>query len=437
MIISPNKKKYTNLEKKYLKFETSNMSPFIKIKWKRANKFHMFDVENKKYIDFTSGIFTSSIGYNNKYFKEQIKKAINQGFNHSYHYYNDFREKYISKLIKFINSSKLNKCFLASAGTEVIEAAIKFSRIYGSSFNKKKIGIISIKGNWHGRTMGSQMLSGKNSASKWIGFYDKNIYHTDFPYPWLKNLNDKKFFSNSLRKRFPKNFNFRKKITMVILETFQGWGAIFYPKKYVKEIEKFCKKNNIILCFDEMQSGFGRTGKKFGFQHYGVSPDLICCGKGMGSGFPLSGIIGSNKIFNNKNVLGMSSTHSANPLSCCAGLATIKIMEKLKLVENSRKQGVLLHKNLEIIKKKYNSIVLGSYGKGLIRSIVFKKFKKFSGKYIADKVSLKCLLKGLLICNTSRESIKLGPPLIINSKGIRKAVKILDKSIVETFNEIN
>ena len=88
-----------------------------------------------------------------------------------------------------------------------------------------------------------------------------------------------------------------------MLETFQGWGAVFYPKNYVKNIEKFCKKNNIILCFDEMQSGFARTGKKFGFEHYNVKPDMICCGKGMGSGFPLSGVIASKKIFSNKKFL--------------------------------------------------------------------------------------------------------------------------------------
>ena len=431
MIISPNKKKYTNLEKKYLKFETSNMSPFIKIKWKRANKFYMFDVENKKYIDFTSGIFTSSIGYNNKYFKEQIKKAINKGFNHSYHYYNDFREKYISKLIKFINSSKLNKCFLASAGTEVIEAAIKFSRIYGSSFNKKKIGIISIKGNWHGRTMGSQMLSGKNSASKWIGFYDNNIYHTDFPYPWLKNLNDKKFFSNSLRKRFPKNFNFKKKITMVILETFQGWGAIFYPKNYVKEIEKFCKKNNIILCFDEMQSGFGRTGKRFGFQHYNVSPDLICCGKGMGSGFPLSGVLTSKKVMDNKLASGISSTHSSNSLACAAGLATLDEIKKKNLVKKSNDLGKLLHKELDQLRKKFDRVISHTLGKGLIASIIFKDYKKIHATKLANFVTRECLLNGLLVCNTGRESIKLGPPLTIDKKGIMQAIKILDQSITK------
>ena len=182
---------------------------------------------------------------------------------------------------------------MTSAGTEATETALKLARIYGSSINKKKLGVISIKGNWHGRTLGSQMLSGKNKDSSWVGYYDKYMNQIEFPYPWVNGSEKKNFFINSLKRVYKKNYSFKKKISMIILETFQGWGAIFYPKIYVKEIEKFCKKNNILLCFDEMQSGFARTGKKFGYHHYDVNPDMICCGKGMGSGFLF---VGSNRF---------------------------------------------------------------------------------------------------------------------------------------------
>ena len=281
------------------------------------------------------------------------------------------------------------------------------------------------------------MLAGNNEASKWIGFFDKNIYQINFPYPWIEKTKDSSFFDNSLKKTFKKNFKFKNKISMIMLETFQGWGAVFYPKNYVKTIEQFCKKNKILLCFDEMQSGFSRTGKKFGFEHYGVKPDMICCGKGMGSGFSLSGVIASNQIFNNKNITGLSSTHSSNPISCAAGIATIDIIEKRKLTKNSMYQGKLLHKNLKKISNYNKEIILDCLGHGLIASIIFKNYKKFTGKVIADLVSKRCLKKGLLVCNTGRESIKLGPPLIINSQGVNKATKIISDSIEEIFNEIN
>ncbi len=429
--------KFMKLEKKYLQYETTNMSPNIKIKWKKASHYYIYDSKNKKFIDFTSGIFASSLGYKNKNLNNKIKKVLQNGFSHNYNFYNDYREKYISKLIKFINSKKLKKCFLTSAGTEATETALKLARIYGSTINKKKIGVISIKGNWHGRTMGSQMLSGKNEDSRWVGYYDKFMHQIEFPYPWIDGFEKKNFFINSLRKVYKKNYDFKTNISMIILETFQGWGAIFYPKVYVKEIEKFCKKNNIILCFDEMQSGFARTGKKFGFQHYDVNPDMICCGKGMGAGFSLSGVIGSNKIFQNKNIKGLSSTHSANPISCAAGLATIEEIEKLNLVKNSKSQGKLLHKSLASMKKKFNQIISDCLGKGLIASVIFKKYNKFSAKEIADKVSFKCLKKGLLVCNTGRESIKLGPPLIIDKNGMIKGFKKFHDSVKEVSDEIS
>ena len=422
--------KYKKNFKKYSKFETKNMQPMIKIHWKKASGFMIIDKFNREYIDFTSGIFAANVGHKNKYLEKYVLNAIKTGVCHSYNYYNFFREKYLQKLIEFVGNKKLKKCFLVSSGTEATEAAFKFVRTHGISINSSKKGVICIKGNYHGRTMGSQMLSGKNQQSEWIGFFDKNIFHIDFPYPWkIKSSDPEEFFYNSLRKEFGNNFNFKNKISAIMLETFQGWGAIFYPKKYIKAIEKFCKKNKILLCFDEMQSGFGRTGKKFGFENYDVQPDLICCGKGMGSGFAIAGVIASKSVIDNPLVSGMCSTHSANPISCAAGLATIEIINKFKLVKRANNLGKYLHKNLRQIKHNSKSIIEETLGKGLIASIIFKNKNKLSGKDLADFVSQNCLDNGLLVCNTGRESIKLGPPLIISRKGIDKSLKIIQNAI--------
>ena len=127
---------------------------------------------------------------------------------------------------------------------------------------------------------------------------------------------------------------------MIILETFQGWGAIFYPNNCKTNRKIFCSKNNIILCFfDEMQSGFARTGKNSDFEHYKAKHSMICCGKNYGfSGFSLSGVIASKKIFDNKQISGLSSTHSSNPIACAAGIATIEIINSKKLTINSKRR---------------------------------------------------------------------------------------------------
>ena len=130
---------------------------------------------------------------------------------------------------------------LASAGTETTEAAIKLARVHGSSIRKEKIGIIAINGNWHGRTMGASMLSEKNEQSKWVSFFDKNIHHIDFPYPWI-NGDNKNFLSKSLKRKFKNKFNFKKKFVWLYLKHFKVGELFFIPKIMLKKLHHFAKK---------------------------------------------------------------------------------------------------------------------------------------------------------------------------------------------------
>ena len=184
--------------------------------------------------------------------------------------------------------------------------------MYGDKVGKRKRGIITIEGNWHGRTLGAQMMSSNLTQRAWIGYQDNNIYHIPFPYPWtLNGLDPEIFFENGLNKLISLGVDLEKDICGFMIETFQGWGAIFYPEKFIRAIEKVCRSYNILLTFDEMQAGFGRTGFAFGFQHYNVTPDLICCGKGMGGGVPLSAVIGRSEIMDLPEIGNMSSTQTA------------------------------------------------------------------------------------------------------------------------------
>tara|TARA_A100001015_G_scaffold307360_1_gene403127 strand:- start:972 stop:1628 length:657 start_codon:yes stop_codon:yes gene_type:complete len=218
-----------------------------------------------------------------------------------------------------------------------------------------------------------------------------------------------------------------------MLETFQGWGAIFYPKKYIQLLAKICKKNDILICFDEMQAGFGRTGKNFGFQHYEIFPDLICCGKGMGGGVALSGVIGKKKIMDLPEVGNMSSTNSANPIACNAGLAVIEEIEEKRLTENAKLKGELLHTNLLKIRQKFPNLI-NIYGKGLIAAIVFNQDYRNINRKLKKLVEL-CMKDGLLLVYTGRESVKIGPPLTITREAINEGCKILNKNISSLFKK--
>ena len=318
------------LFKRLEKVESRSMHGQLPIVWESAKDFYIYDISGNKFIDFTSTIFVANTGHSNERVKNYIRKTLDNNLLHSYVYINRIRVKYIEKLIKFAGKG-FDKAFLMSAGTEATEAAFKLMRMYGQKKKKRKLGIICFEGNWHGRTLAAQMMSGNKEQSNWVGYKDRNIHHLDFPYPWKVSKQGYKNFLKKSLDKLKKRIDLKKDICGVMIETFQGWGALFYPKGYIQTLIKICKKNDILVTFDEMQAGFSRTGKNFGFQHYGVTPDLICCGKGMGGGVPLSGVVGRKDILDLPEVGNMSSTNSANPISCSAGLAVLEEIEKKKI----------------------------------------------------------------------------------------------------------
>lgn len=187
------------------KNKSRSMQGQLPIIWTKAEGHSLFDIKGNKFIDFTSTIFVTNVGHSNKNLIKNLKKSLDKKLLHSYVYFNESREKYLNKLVKFAGSN-FEKAFLMSAGTEATEAALKLMRLYGIKKNKRKLGIICFDGNWHGRTMGAQMMSGNKKQKEWIGYEDKNIHHINFPYPWeLENISPKNFLHQSLKKLKKKN----------------------------------------------------------------------------------------------------------------------------------------------------------------------------------------------------------------------------------------
>ncbi len=415
------------------KTESRSMQGQFPIIWDRAEGFSVFDIAGNKFIDFTSTIFVANVGHGNKKVSNAISEVLNKPLLSTYAYMSEIRANYLEKLIAFAGPP-FEKAFLLSAGTEATEATLKLIRMNGQKIGKKKPGVVTINGNWHGRTMGAQMMSSNQSQKEWIGYEDPHIHHIDFPYPWdVTEEQGESFFFAQLEELKKKGINLETEIAGFVLETFQGWGALFYPKSFIKAVREFTEKNSILLAFDEMQAGFARTGKKFGFEHYEVSPDLFACGKGMGGGVPLSGVIGRSEIMDLPEVGNMSSTHSANPLICAAGLAVLEEIESRNLVSETLRKGKVLKQELQILKDKFPQQIDNFYGEGLIAALIFKDSEKFGKSEIASRVSEKCMQKGLLVVHTGRESIKLGPPLVIDDEAILEAMQVVNESLREVL----
>jgi 4-aminobutyrate aminotransferase-like enzyme len=413
------------------KSESRSMHGQYPIIWAKAQDFSVYDLAGNKWIDFTSTIFVSNVGHGNKRVIKAIKDVLDKPLISTYAYMSEIRAQYLEKLIKFAGPP-FSKAFLLSAGTEATEATLKLMRLHGQKIGKKKPGIVTLNGNWHGRTMGAQMMTSNSEQKAWIGYEDPNIHHIDFPYPWLVGEEQgEEFFNKQLETLKQRDLNLETDIAGFMLETFQGWGALFYPKSFVKAIRKFTEENSILLAFDEMQAGFARTGKNFGFEHYKVTPDLFACGKGMGGGVSLSGVIGRGEIMDVPEVGNMSSTHSANPLVCAAGMAVLEEIEVKNLVAETARKGELLKKLLYELKITFPQIIDNFYGEGLIASLIFTDYEGQNKEVLASKVSQRCMEKGLLVVHTGRESIKLGPPLVITDQAIVEALQVIKESIEE------
>lgn len=423
------------------KYEARSMHGQLPVLWDRAKDFQVFDTNGNCWIDFTSTIFVANSGHSNSKVIRALDKQLKQGLLHTYTFPSQIRAKFLKKLIE-ITPAFCEKAFLLSAGTEATECAVKLMRLYGQSINPSKIGIISFKGSMHGRTMAAEMLKDDQQSSEWIGYRDPNMYSLPFPYPWTaegsqsNNYDWKARFTRDINNLKENGLDFRK-VCGFMVESYIGWGAVMFPKPYIQALVDFAKRYNILLTFDEIQGGFGRTGKFFTFQHYGVKPDLICLGKALSGGLPLSAVVGRRKIMDLPEVGSMSSTHSANPLSCAAGLANIEAILSQGLVKESARKGKSLHNRLSKIKDKFPGRISYIFGKGLLAAIITRNPKDgFPDNLFASLVCERAMQKGLLLVHTGRESIKIGPPLTITDEALSEGLEVLEESIEEIDREI-
>jgi len=420
------------------KYESISMHGQMPLVWDRAENFSVYDSWGNRWIDFSSTIFVTNAGHGNKKIIKALKDVLDKPLLHSYTYATHERADYLEYLVKN-TPPQFEKAFLLSAGTEATECALKLMRMNGYKHGKKKPGVIAFEGNWHGRTMGAQMMGFNPKQKEWIGYLDPNLFHLPFPYAWNKDAarNPAKFFRDTIDKLLKeKNLDPKTDLCGFMLETFQGWGACFYPVEFVKEVEKFAREHGMLLTFDEMQAGFGRTGKLFGYMHYDVKADLICCGKGISSSVPLSAVLGSKEVMDLPEIGSMSSTHSANPFVCAAGKANLQEIIEGGLVENSARLGKLFHERLNKIKDRFPKHISDICVNGLLAAIHLNTPERKPLPELGNNISELCMQRGLLVVHTGRESIKLAPPLTISEDALNEGLDVLEKAIEDVIARI-
>ena len=276
------------------------------------------------------------------------------------------------------------------------------------------------------------MVSGAPNDHKWIDNFDKNIIHLPFPFPWemKKNVDGKKLFNQHIVS-LKKKYNI-KKISAFFVESFQGWGAIFYPKSYIQELRKFCNQNNSLLVFDEIQAGFFRTGKLFGYQNYGVKADLVICGKGISGSLPLSAVLGESRLINLDS--NYTSTHGGHPVCCAAALGNLETLTSQKILKNISKCEKIFNDRFRKWKKKFKQVKY-TLGKGMIHGVfIFKDGGTLLDEYLVNKICEKAMEKGVFSICTGRGTLKLGPPVSINPDVLKEGLDVYEDCMTEVFH---
>lgn len=415
--------------------ESRSMHGQLPVMWDRAEGCTVFDPWGNRWIDFTSTIFVANAGHGNERIVDAITATAQKPLLHAYNYATQERLTYLEALIS-ATPDYLQKAFLVSAGTEAVEVALKLTRMEAQRLGKRRAIVISFDGNWHGRTMGAQFLSSSASQRAWIGHEDSDVIRLPFPYPWVAEANEdpSAYFRQHLETALAEiDATVASDVAGFFLETYQGWGAVFYPPSFVQEIERVARSGEALVVFDEMQAGFARTGEFFGYEHYGVEPDLVCCGKGASSSVPLAFVLGRGDLLDLPDVGSMSSTHSANPISCAAGLANLEEIQALDLVTRAGELGAKFHETLTDIALKSISI-RSVQGKGMVGALIFESLGAYSGAEIASQIAEECMRRGLLVVHTGRESIKLAPPITIPHDALDEGLQVL-AAVVEHIEE--
>jgi 4-aminobutyrate aminotransferase-like enzyme len=407
------------------------MPPVI---WDKAEDFIVHDPWGNRWIDWSSCVLVTNIGHGHDAIKTALKQQIDKGMIAAYVFTYEKRAALTKALQQIAPDPDNYEVFLLSTGSEAIECCIKLAKTYALNQHgpDKKV-IVSFENAFHGRTLGSQLAGGMPKLKTWIGACDPTFVQVPFPNGfWTEDTAFDLFL-----KTLEENEISGSQIAGVLTESYQGVGPDFLPVTYAKALEAFCRKHDIVMIYDEVQAGFGRTGKMFCYEHYGVTPDLIACGKGISSSLPLSAVIGKKEILEIYPPGSMTSTHSASPLCVVAGLANLEVLLKEGLAERAAKLGDILIPELQRIGNKYDSVVGTITGKGLVAGVrMVKSGTKEPDGDTALRINTACFHKGLLMfapVGIGGECIKIAPPLSISEEALREGISVLEEAMDEVL----
>lgn len=360
----------------------------------RGKNARVWDTNGKEYIDCMGGYGVAIVGHCNDRVVNAIKGQAEKLITAHMSMYNDTRLKFMQKMA-MVAPTSLNKIFFTNSGAESVEAAIKFARKYTG-----KHGIIAMNGAYHGKTLGALSVT----------------YNEKYRKPFMPLLDGVKFVSYSDPSMLEEAID--DTIGSVILEPIQGeTGIIVPPDDLLPKIREICSKRNLVLIFDEIQSGLGRTGKMWAGQNWDTTPDIMCLAKGIAGGIPMGLVLAKKEIMDAMKIGEHSSTFGGSPVACAAGTATLEALTDDKLIENAAKMGRHFKEGLNRLKEKHK-IIRQVRGIGMMLGVELR--------FDVKDVLFDGIRGGLLLLYSGRNIIRLLPPLVMDEMTVSRAVDIID-----------
>jgi len=366
---------------------------------------HVWDTDNKEYIDCMGGYGVALVGHRNQRVVNAIKTQLEKIITVHSSLYSKTREEFLENLMK-IAPKGLSQVHLNNSGAESIEAAIKFARKFTG-----KTGMIAMNGSYHGKSLGALSLTFNPKYRKsFQPLVDKVSFSPYGDIDQLQNTID-------------------NDTAFIILEPIQGESGIHVPPDgFLQKVRKICDENEILLIFDEIQSGLGRTGRMWASEHWETSPDILCLAKGIAGGVPMGATLVRPDILSVMNKGEHSSTFGGNPLSCSAGTATIQALTQDGLIDNAEKMGQKFRQGLEDLKSKH-SIIREVRGKGLMIGVELK--------FEVKDILLEGIKKGILLLYSGRNILRLLPPLVITDEDVTKSLDVIDQLLTNEESRRN
>ena len=410
------------------------------VAWDRAEGFQVFDSAGNRWIDFSSTAVTTNTGHGHPRIREALREHLDSGLLAQFNFLSEIRVRLARRLVE-LAPEHCDRVYFWTTGSEAIESALRLAREHGRRIHPAKDHILALSGDYHGCTLGAHQLSGPQAAKPWLPHPDAHLHR--LPFPWTPraaasfpagDAEQPQVISgdDEFTARLTEIGISPDDVAAVFIETLQGWGAVPLPIPWMHRLRDWATRHNILLIFDEVQTGFGRTGRLFGHTHYGVRADLICIGKGVTSSLPLAAVLGPAELIDCLPPGEVTTTHAGHPLSCVAALANLDVLEAENLVAEAERLGQIARDELRQLQERFPDWIHAVCGLGLLQAIHLQDPATGQpSREVARRLTLAAVRHGVMLFHTNHPTVKICPPLVIGDDALREGISALGDALAE------